>query len=74
MMMLCPAVALCAVSPLPTAYDVALIGGGAAALAVKSGCRAHEVDLARLGQRLCASGAIVPGPNGFGKGKGADAR
>ena len=33
MMMLCPAVALCADKPLPMAYDVAVIGGGAAGIA-----------------------------------------
>ena len=50
------------------------VAGEAAALAAKSGCRAHEVDLARLKRRLSASGAVVPGSNGFNKGEGAVAR
>lgn len=57
-----------------TCMAMGQVAGEAAALAAKSGCRAHEVDLARLKQRLFASGAVVPGSNAFDKVKGAVAR
>lgn len=44
-----------------TCMAMGQVAGEAAAFAAKSGCRAHEIDLARLKQRLSASGAIVPG-------------